>query len=401
MSDMVDALSERMAATQAALRERGQAARHARMREHVLEAAAEPHVSAGPRWWAWSLAAGAVAAAVLLVWIAVRPGPLTFQVHGASEGSGQALAFVAAGDDAPLELSFSDGSAMKLRPRTRVRVGALRDDGADLVLESGTLDASLEPHTTGSWTVAAGPYRVLVTGTAFWVRWVPETETFELELSRGAVTLQGPGIEGVREVAEGEHVVIAGHRELAIAAEPVVRAAAAAAEREDLEPEELGIDDDEAAPAPRAGTRRGSGSKPSRGGGGATGASAEDWRSLAHQGSYREAIAAAEAAGFSRLCGSLDAAALLELADAGRYARKTARAREALLALRKRFPGTEAAAAASFDLGRLASGGASGCSDASQWFRTYLRERPQGSMADAARHRIDECGATEEAGATP
>lgn len=396
MSDVVDALTERMGAAQAELRERGSAARHARMREHVLARAAEPRTSAGSRWWAWSLATGAVAAAVLLAWIAVRPGPLTFEVQGAGE-AGMAQAFVAA-DDEPLALSFSDGSAMKLRPRTRVRVGALRDDGADLVLESGTVEATLEPRTSGSWTVAAGPYRVLVIGTAFWVRWVPETETFELELSRGAVKVQGPGIEGVREVAEGEHVVIAGRHEVAVAEDvPAVRADEPdAITIDEAEPEEGGPE-----PEPRASARRGSGSKPSRAAGGATGGSIEDWRRLAHQGSYREAIAAAEAAGFSRLCGSLDAAALLELADAGRYARKTARAREALLALRKRFPGTEAAAAASFDLGRLASGGAKRCGDATQWFRTYLRERPQGSMADAARHRIDECAALEEAGATP
>jgi transmembrane sensor len=399
MSDVVEALTERMAAAQAGLRERGQAVRHARMRDRVLERVAEPHASAGPRGWAWALAAGAVAAAVLLVWIVVRPGALTYQVEGASDGGGLSQAFVAAGDDEPLTLAFSDGSALQLRPRTRVRVGALRDDGADLVLESGTVEASIEPRTAGSWSIAAGPYRVDVVGTAFWVRWVPETETFELALTRGRVEVRGPGIEGAREVSEGERLVILGRSEQAIAGEPEVRAEAAEV------PEALVIDQPEATvqTEPRVGVRRGSSGKPPRSGAGgeAAGADPEDWRTLAHQGSYREAIAAAEAAGFSRLCGSLDAAALLELADAGRYARKTARAREALLALRRRFPGTEAAAAAAFDLGRLVSGGASGCDEATKWFRTYLRERPQGSMADAARHRIDECTAAEEAGSTP
>lgn len=399
MNDLVDALSERMAAAQAEIRERGQPARHARMRANVLERAAEPHASAGPRWWAWPLAAAAVAAAVLVAWIALRPQALTFQVEGAAD-SGLAQAFVAAGDDQPLTLAFSDGSAMELRPRTRVRVGALRDDGADLVLESGTLEASIEPRAGGSWSVAAGPYRVDVVGTVFSVGWVPEEESFELALTRGAVEVRGPGIEGVREVAAGERLVILGRTEQASASE----AASRVEDAQVVEPEEIVIDEADE-PEARAGGRRGSAGKPSRSGtaGQVAGPGTADWRTLAHQGSYREAIEAAEAAGFSKLCATLDAAALLELADAGRYARKTTRAREALLALRKRFPGTEAAAAAAFDLGRLGSGGESGCGEAAKWFRTYLRERPQGSMADAARHRIDECGeaAAEEAGAAP
>ncbi len=407
MSDMVDALAERMAAAQASAREHGQAARHARMREHVLERVAEPQGFTGPRWWAWSMAVGAVAAAVLLAWIALRPQALTFQVEGTTDG-GQAQAFVAAGEDEPLTLAFSDGSAMKLRPRARVRVGALRDDGADLVLESGTIEASIEPRAAGSWSVAAGPYRVDVVGTVFWVHWEPEAESFELALERGAVQVRGPGIEGVREVAAGERLVIEGR-----GSEPASGVVPASGEETPTEAgeaaeadEEIVIDEGEPASdsAPRAGMRRGSGSKPSRAGlGEGAGAAAADWRTLAHQGSYREAIEAAEAAGFAKLCATLDAAALLELADAGRYARKAARAREALVALRRRFPGTEAAAAAAFDLGRLGSGGASGCGEAAKWFRTYLRERPQGSMADAARKRIDECAeeSAEEAGSAP
>lgn len=401
MSEVVDALTERMAAAQAELRERGQTARHARMRAAVLERTVE--APARPRAWAWSVAAGAVAAAVLLMWIAVRPGPLTYQLQGGSDAS-LAQAFVAAGDDQPLTVEFSDGSAVTLQPRTRVRVGALRDDGADLVLESGSLQASIEPRPGGSWTVAAGPYLVNVVGTIFTVHWEPEGKTFALELERGAVRVQGPGIDGVRQVAAGERVTVAGGGESAGASEGEARARDAAVEvDEELVIEDREHDEPGEPTEPRAGVRRKHGGKASRSGSGGSAEAAAGWRELAQQGSYREAIAAAEAAGFSQLCASLDAAALLELADAGRYARKPARAREALLALRRRFSGTEAAAAAAFDLGRLASGGGRGCDDARSWFQTYLRERPKGSMADAARKRIDECGqgSAEEAGSEP
>jgi transmembrane sensor len=399
MSDVVDTLTERMAELQHHARERGQAARHARMREGLLARFEDsPAVAAGPRWWAWSLAAGAVAAAVLLVWVALRPGPLTFQVEP-SAGSNQAQAFIAAGDEEPLALTFSDGSAVELRPRARVRVGALRGDGADLVLESGTLAVSIEPQASGSWSIAAGPYRVDVVGTVFSVGWEPEQEAFALELQRGEVQVRGPGIEGVRVVAEGERLVILGRAEQAVAVGDAaeIEGTAVEAQAAVAQPPEVAADDE-----PRAGAaRRPSGLKPGKGAPRSN--EADGWRELAHQGSYREAITAAEAAGFSKLCTSLDAAALLELADAGRYARKPARAREALVALRKRFAGSDAAAVAAFDLGRLGSGGASGCEDAAKWFRTYLRERPQGSMAEAARKRIDECteGSVEEADTAP
>ena len=124
-----------------------------------------------------------------------------------------------------------------------------------------------------------------------------------------------------------------------------------------------------------------------------------DWRALAQSGEHTQALAAAEAVGFSKLCGSLSASALLELADVARYARRKARAREALQSIRRRFPGTDAAATAAFDLGRLAAR----CAGAPKWFRTYLEERPQGSMAEAARQRLGECtnSAGEEPGTKP
>jgi hypothetical protein len=125
------------------------------------------------------------------------------------------------------------------------------------------------------------------------------------------------------------------------------------------------------------------------------------WRDAAREGSYADAIAAAEAVGFAGLCASLDPTALLELADAGRYAGRDDRARQALRVLRRRFPGTDAAAAAAFDLGRLGARDAARCGDASQWFRVYLDERPRGSMSEAARQRIDECAERSATEPTP
>ena len=75
---------------------------------------------------------------------------------------------------------------------------------------------------------------------------------------------------------------------------------------------------------------------------------------LARRGAHTEALMAAEANGFSSTCDELSAPELLLLADAARYAGRFDRANEALGVTRRRFPSTEAAATAAFELGRIA-----------------------------------------------
>lgn len=394
MSDMVDALTERMAGVQQRTRERGRTGRHERMRAEVLRRMDEP--DAGPAWsgWVWPVAVVAMAMVIALGW-SMRPRALTFEVQGGSAISGS-QAFFGATDDEPLTLAFSDGSAVELRPRARVRVAALRDDGADLVLESGAVDVRLH-DSASTWSVEAGPYRVSTPGADFVARWSPEERAFELQVREGEARVQGPGIEGGREAAAGESMVLGGTEAEPVREPPRAAEAAEAPEPPDDDgPDPAIAEEPEAAERPvtrRAGSPRRPSARP------APSEPAADWRALARRGEHREALAAAEAAGFGRLCDSLGAAALLELADVARYARASARAREALSVLRRRFPGTEAAATAAFDLGRL--GGR--CSSGARWFRTYLDERPGGSMAEAARQRLAECPAesAKEAGSTP
>ncbi|MEM9457765.1 MAG: FecR domain-containing protein [Myxococcota bacterium] len=412
MSDMVDTLTHRMAEFQQQARHAGEPIRHARMRAGVLErVGARPAAPPARRWWVWSGAMAAVAAAavaVVLVWGALRPRSLTFEVEGAVAGDRSQALFIAS-EGEPLALSFSDGSAVKIEPRAQLRVAALREHGADLVLESGAARVHVEPGESTSWTVGAGPYRVEVVGTTFAVKWAPQDEVFELQMQEGRVRVHGPRIDGVREVGTGERLVILGAtagRSSTPAADGSEASSVDASEPvpepvPELEPEPV-LEQTEAEVAalaeverPRKGGRHSRRDRQSR-----TpltpGEAADDWRSLARQGAYGRAVEAAEAVGFSSLCRSLPAAALLELADASRYAQRSSRAREALTTLRRRFAGTDAAATAAFDLGRLGAG----C-DSARWFRTYLRERPGGSMASAARKRLDECPVDQGAAPSP
>jgi TolA-binding protein len=75
---------------------------------------------------------------------------------------------------------------------------------------------------------------------------------------------------------------------------------------------------------------------------------------------------------------------LITLADAARYTRKHETARQALLALRARFAGSDRAKDAAFFLGRLSEVGAASSDAALTWYDTYLAEAGRGPFASEA-----------------
>jgi hypothetical protein len=223
------------------------------------------------------------------------------------------------------------------------------------------------------------------------VGWQPEDGSFELAAHTGETWIEGPGLDGARSVRGGERLLVVGDGgERA----PTPEASLVADEVAVIEEHRVDRAADGALPLPARSHHRSRRQRhaaapqpvlePTR-------ESDATWHTLARKGSYAEAIVAAQAAGFSDLCAALDAEALLELADTARYAGRTSLAREALQALRDRFPGTDAAAAAAFDFGRLAPANADGCEDAAHWLRIHLDERPDGPLSEAARRRLDEC----------
>lgn len=367
--------------------------RHARMRARTLASIERPSRTATPAWG--RMLAGtmaAVAVAVVVTWGMLRPVPLTFETR-AHPGYAQSHALIVAEDES-IEVVFSEGSVVRLRPRTRLRVGADHDNGVDLVLESGGIDVTVVADSVTAWRVEAGPYHVSLTGASIAAQWREDAGIFEIEPQLGRAMVRGPHIEGTRALDAGERLVIE-------TTSPVVAVPAVQDERisdlvvsdpvdlveTDAEPD---LEDSEsgAGPRSRTGRQRGHNKRPQPEPPKAAEAS---WRELVRAGSYKQAMRAAEAAGFSRLCATVDSGALLELADVGRYTRRPARAKEALLALRRRFPGTNDAAKAAFDLGRLVPRRGGHCRESTKWFRVYLRERPTGSMTDAASRRIEEC----------
>ena len=94
-------------------------------------------------------------------------------------------------------------------------------------------------------------------------------------------------------------------------------------------------------------------------------------------------VAEAVSHGLDAVVAEADGPALVALADAARYAGRTYLAERVLRAQRARFPGTPAAGAAAFFLGRLADDRGAP-REGLDWYRRYLSDEPSGPYAAEA-----------------
>ena len=101
-------------------------------------------------------------------------------------------------------------------------------------------------------------------------------------------------------------------------------------------------------------------------------------------GRWDEILVDVDHAGLKRTLAEASGEDLFILADAARYRRRTGLAREALLAERRRFPGSPRALDASFLLGCLEESDGRGTSKAMAWYEEYLNRAPTGTYASEA-----------------
>lgn len=393
-SDRYESLGEALARAQDDLRASLPFDRAA-VRARLVAAANAPSRRHG--WTIATTTLALVASVLAMLWFS-RTDTLTFELAPDGE-TGVAGAWIAAPADDERTLRFSDGSSIGLHPRARARVATLQRSGAHVVLESGRADVQIESAAGGAWQIDAGPYRIEVTGTRLFVGWDPATESFELLLHEGAVVVEGPQLDGARSVEAGQLLRIVGRDERLAAATDLSRPEApAAVAARPSEPaattsrvEAPAIAGSPATPSPTPARRRVAPQSST-----ATPAPApapDAWKELARAGDYAGALAAAQTEGFENLCERLPSRELLRLADVARFARKPTQAIAVLVAVRRRFPDTEAAATAAFERGRIAlagdgsSTGSGGSAEAASWFETYLDERPRGPLAREAMGR--------------
>ena len=311
-----------------------------RVRQRVLAAQA-PRASAFPAAYRWALAGLVLAGSLALLLLWRKPATPSFQVAGQA---GTVGAWVSAAPAHPLPLRFSEGTQVSLSQGSRARVTDVTRGGARVELERGSVDAQVVHLPGASWSFAAGPFEVVVTGTQLGVSWAPDTGQFELSVASGSVLVKGPFIQGQQAVRAGQICRVDVTRRLM----------------------ELGqITAERAAPAASANA--------------APAASAEAPAPVAAPAS----AAPVSSSGSAVPAASVDS--LLEAARSARLAGRPAEERAALLACRKRAPGQPAAAQAAYLLGRASAAG-----EAAGWFETYLREQPRGLLAREAAGRLIE-----------
>jgi hypothetical protein len=304
-----------------------------------------------------------VTAAAAAFFFVQKTAPLDYRVSGplvVDEGW-----LSVAGDRGAVSLGFSEGTEIELGPGSKGRVAEVTSSGARVVLGKGRLRARVVHVPRARWAVAAGPYSIEVTGTAFDVGWEADGERLELVLHDGSVVVHGPSLHDGIRVAAGQRLVAHGRTggaELSSSFVPENRAdppgTAASAHPEPVSDDPERPETTVARPSPT-------------------------WSELVAAGNFRAVLDAAKARGEGATLTRGSLADLTALADAARYGGDPALARRGLLAQRARFPASSAAHAAAFVLGRMADDGGSPA-EALRFYDGYLSEAPSGSFAAEA-----------------
>ena len=309
---------------------------------------------------------------------APEPPALVYQIEGGSVLEG---GYLRESGHAGIKLFFNEGSKVVLMPGTRGRLRAVDPKGAHVAIEHGTASFQVTPNSDRRWSVEIGPFLVTVKGTAFTVSWDPSSERFDLRLRRGRVVVSGPVSGGDIVLRDGQRLVVNLPKAETLIVEET--------------PEEA-IGESVGAPAPRAMTPsdlrpsardRPAGPNPSAAPVPSTVAKIEGGRRWADElasGHWDRILEDVERTGTKVALDKASSEDLFALADAARYRRRMDLARAALLAERRRFPGSPRALDAIFLLGRVEESGERGTTRAIAWYDEYLARAPRGAYAAEA-----------------
>lgn len=341
----------------------------------------------------WELAAcalgGAIAAGVLVGVLSNRAIRFETQSLQRSDGDGALVA----GQSGQGKVVFSDGSTVVAGPNTRLRIESLTARGASVRVESGALRASIVHQKSTQWSFHAGPFEISVLGTRFDVDWNARDSALSIKLDEGSIRVSGCSAANVVMPAgqqmelrcvDGQARITLGSPQTPGAAasggEPVPSSRADSTVSVPTTLPSRAAPEPEAAPTPSA--LMVEADKPD--------AASPDWRAMIAAGHLRDAYAAADGVGFEQVCAAASGRELLDLSDAALMAGRADRATQALLAVRKRFAGSAASAAAAYKLGRIAFDNRGAMGDARTWFLAYLQEAPGGALAREASGRLIE-----------
>lgn len=264
-------------------------------------------------------------------------------------------------------VQFRDGSKIMLSPDTRLHVSRATRSNVSLTLDAGTVDVDIRQKGATTWKLHAGPYTVTVHGTVFSVSWNPALQTLDVAVDRGLVGVKGPDLTSAGKMLSASQSLHVGEPDTTLALEEQPPATGEPVVEQPLEEK---IDQD-------AGVTGENEPKPS----------VPAWKKLSRQGNHKEAIALVEA-DFDQLVKTLNQSDLWDLATSARLARKGSLALLALQSFRTRFSGSANAATALFLLGRVEMDLNKKPAKAAQWFQKYLKDHPDGALAEDALGRL-------------
>jgi transmembrane sensor len=313
----------------------------------------------------------ALAAAAALVFFFFPRGSqrsaLTFTIGGA--GSGAVGAFLTPPPGRELPVAFSDGTSIRIAPGARARIASVSPRGAHLLVESGVIRADVVHRVDTEWLVDAGPFEVKVTGTRFDVAWEPADQAVVVTLHEGSVVVTGCTLRDGQRISAGQ--------QLRASCKTGASTIGSIGEGASAEP---GLTTMPATSLPDAPP------EPSR----PLDAPATPPASSAARLAIGSATPVAASVSAPAAATEPSASDLLARANVERYAGRFDAAAESLDTVRRRFRGSDAAASAAFELGRIAFDARHDFKAAGDWFDTYLRERPSGALAREALGRAIE-----------
>ncbi|MEL7372570.1 MAG: FecR family protein [Myxococcota bacterium] len=292
-------------------------------------------------------------------------------------------------------LWFDDGTSIRLKTGTELRVKTIDNVGATVELRHGEILFAGRHTPHNRWRLISGNYDVRVRGTRFRLEWSPKSARFMIDIEEGQVDVRTPQTEKIFRLGAGDRFVRPTPVESTVAPESAGTPDSAAITESAVTPEPP-------APAPRANRKipeRRSTRSPKEPVSKATlrqldGATLpkrrrstkpiSDWKPLVAQRAYLEAVSAAEAQGLATICSSEPPALLMELVDAARYARRFAAAIKLLKCIRTYHDeAVVEAPLAAYLLGTIAVERRR-AARARRWFAQYLSEAPHGPLAEQA-----------------
>ncbi len=353
--------------------EAGEAARRTSMparrrdlasRQKLVEAMRVPP----PRRRAWIAGFAFAAVVACAAFLFLRVGKLSYTIDGGDEGG-----YVRAEAHTTM-VRFAEGSTFAFGGGSSGRVNAVTADGASIVLEDGSLEASVVHRDGAKWSTLAGPWEVRVTGTRFDLAWDPRLRLLRVDLLDGKVVVHGPGAEeGISlhagqtlRAREGEGIHVSSlvrTASMAPSVESTTASSASAPGSAEVAEGTATAPSAERGPAGLARLGTGNSAAPAAAGAPDAPVTGEpprvSWTELVAKGKHDQVLAEARGRGVDAVVASGSVADLLALADASRYSGDGSLASRSLRALRDRFAGTKAATDAAFFLGRMTDDGGS------------------------------------------